>query len=373
MYKRQTNVTSALEQLGINIDPNTEKQLEELSSNPDADASQVVLEFLSRAEPEIFQAIGVEMQESNLSEPLTITRTKEPEEPAPTTDQETGPNAPEPEAPIQDGYFLGPEDLPEWKVEAAERVANGEVDSWATLYAELVSDLGLDEKRAELIARSTFGKGDSAPSMQEPDDEVGELDTLDDEDDDNSFLSNLRGSIGRHGTIGHEVDEEDKLGSPDEHDSDMVKTKKHDSKDVAKFIMGFYDRETGHFPLGETGVSIKVEKQFGDDAAKLAERLIQSLAAKGERHNHDTELSDIRRLSGMHSHDVDEGNLSEPITLKVKQAPIPDIPNPNMDKEEPKMPEPKPQTKPEPSQSTEKPANENSDFSTMLKLAGLRK
>ena len=390
------NVTSALEQLGIDLDPNTEHQLQELSVNPDADASQVVLEFLSRSEPEIFQAIGVEMKESNLSEPL-VPKKVEPEEPAPTTDQETGPNAPKPEAPIQDSYYLGPEDLPEWKADAAERVANGEVDSWTELYAELVSDLGLDEKRAELIAKGVFGRGNTAPSAQEPDDEIDALDPLDDEEDDDAFLSSLRGSIGRHGTIGHEVDEEDKLDSPDDHDDDMVKSKKSDSKEIAKFIMGFYDRETGHFPLGETGVSIKVEKQFGDKAAELAERLIQSLAAKGEQHK---ELSDIRRLSGLHSGEVEEGNLSEPLVL-TKPKPADEIDNavktvhlrnePDPD-HEPAAPgfaqklrslppvdqdgnlvdlgsdeSPKTDTAPQ------KPENESIDFSTMLRLAGLRK
>jgi hypothetical protein len=69
-------------------------------------------------------------------------------------------------------------------------------------------------------------------------------------------------------------------------------------KKVAEFIMGFYDRNTGNFPLGETGVAIKVQKEFGDKAGELAERLIQKMAEQGGAND---ELSDIKRLSGMQS------------------------------------------------------------------------
>ena len=66
-------------------------------------------------------------------------------------------------------------------------------------------------------------------------------------------------------------------------------------KEIAEFIMGFYDRNTGNFPLGETGVKIKVEKEFGDKAGALAERLIQKLASQ----SHEAQMfEDIKVLSG---------------------------------------------------------------------------
>lgn len=49
-------------------------------------------------------------------------------------------------------------------------------------------------------------------------------------------------------------------------------------KEIAEFIYSFYDRETGKFPKGETGVLTMVEKKFGDNAARIAEGLIQRIA-----------------------------------------------------------------------------------------------
>ena len=151
----------------------------------------------------------------------------------------------------------------------------------------------------ELIAKQIYGDQRN-PAHYADDDEVPELDPMDDEEDDDAFISSLRGSIGKHGKIGYEVDEEDKLHDPDSSDDEpgvasAHKPKRHDSKEIAKFIMGFYDKETGHFPLGETGVRIKVEKQFGERAGQLAEKLIQRLAARGQEHD---ELSDMQVLSG---------------------------------------------------------------------------
>lgn len=55
---------------------------------------------------------------------------------------------------------------------------------------------------------------------------------------------------------------------------------KFTSKDLAEFIYSFYDRETGQFPKGETGVLTMVEKKFGDRAAKVANGFIQKLSSK---------------------------------------------------------------------------------------------
>lgn len=57
------------------------------------------------------------------------------------------------------------------------------------------------------------------------------------------------------------------------------------SRDVAEMVKSFYDSETGKFPMGETGVIVKVKKEYGDNAAALAERLIQHLAGQHEKHD----------------------------------------------------------------------------------------
>jgi hypothetical protein len=49
--------------------------------------------------------------------------------------------------------------------------------------------------------------------------------------------------------------------------------------DIAEMVKSFYDRETKKFPLGKTGVVTKVRKEMGDNAAQLAERLVDHLEA----------------------------------------------------------------------------------------------
>jgi len=48
-------------------------------------------------------------------------------------------------------------------------------------------------------------------------------------------------------------------------------------QDIAEMVKSFYDRETKKFPLGKTGVVTKVRKEMGDNAAELAERLVDHL------------------------------------------------------------------------------------------------
>jgi hypothetical protein len=60
---------------------------------------------------------------------------------------------------------------------------------------------------------------------------------------------------------------------------------KADSKELAKFIYSFYDKETGKFPKGETGVLTMVEKKFGDRSASVAKGFIEKLSEKSDNHD----------------------------------------------------------------------------------------
>lgn len=118
-----------------------------------------------------------------------------------------------------------------------------------------------------------------------------------DDDSDDAFLNKLRGQA-KHGSIkaddtgfGSETEGAEEL---ERDDKDEI-TEKASTKEVAKFIMGFYDRERGTFPLGETGVQVKVEKKFGEEAGNLAAQLIAKLSSRGQR----DAFEDIRRLSGL--------------------------------------------------------------------------
>ena len=77
-----------------------------------------------------------------------------------------------------------------------------------------------------------------------------------------------------------EVMSELDFGDMEETEESVQTTEQADSKELAKFIYSFYDRETGKFPKGETGVLTMVEKKFGDRAASVAKGFINKLSEK---------------------------------------------------------------------------------------------
>jgi hypothetical protein len=54
------------------------------------------------------------------------------------------------------------------------------------------------------------------------------------------------------------------------------------AKEIAEMVYSFYDRETGKFPKGETGVVTHIKKEMGDQAGMLAEKLVQHLSSRVE-------------------------------------------------------------------------------------------
>lgn len=96
-----------------------------------------------------------------------------------------------------------------------------------------------------------------------------------------------------------DMEEKEEEGSESEQPEQKVE--QADSKELAKFIYSFYDRETGKFPKGETGVLTMVEKKFGDRAAQVAKGFIEKLAEKAEEIQQPEvhpEVERLRALSG---------------------------------------------------------------------------
>jgi hypothetical protein len=65
-----------------------------------------------------------------------------------------------------------------------------------------------------------------------------------------------------------------------------------DQEEIVEFVTSLYDRHTGTFPVGETGALLKVEKQFGKPATKVAAEAIKSL-------RHQFESTRIKKLAGL--------------------------------------------------------------------------
>lgn len=81
------------------------------------------------------------------------------------------------------------------------------------------------------------------------------------------------------------------------------KREKVNTKEIAEVVKSFYDKETGKFPRGETGVITHCKKMFGDKGAELAERLVVHLVQKGESIAQEQEATQqfeaIKKLAGL--------------------------------------------------------------------------
>ena len=53
-------------------------------------------------------------------------------------------------------------------------------------------------------------------------------------------------------------------------------------KEIAEVVKSFYDKETGKFPKGETGVITHIKKQFGEKAGQVAERFVEQLSQSSQ-------------------------------------------------------------------------------------------
>lgn len=64
--------------------------------------------------------------------------------------------------------------------------------------------------------------------------------------------------------------------------------------EVEDFVKSLYDRHTGNFPRGETGVLTSVAKKFGDNAVPVAEKVIEGL-----KQSFDENIMRMRKLAGV--------------------------------------------------------------------------
>ncbi len=353
------SATGALEELGINLSNQVKETLAQIaeSEGPDADAKAVVIEYLSQFEPEVYGALGLDtpVQEQAVEEGQSAVMVNGKAvdinslevDGIDTRDYPDFSDAYFSGGSFEDGTDLSDSDLeelsykhgdllhelvfdrlheaqqagvsenmdqtPEERKAAAEYMAKvtqairkGEVqpeeieqEFFNTLPMMGVSDEKTFAAWDRITNHSSMPKAKPSMSDAEIDAELKGIDSG--EEDDAQFIANLRsqakkGGISQDTTgFGAELDKEDM----DKDDSSKVVEKKGSNmKEIAEFIMGFYDRNTGNFPLGETGVAIKVQKEFGDKAAQLAGRLIEKLAAQGQQEQMFEDIIDLKKLSG---------------------------------------------------------------------------
>jgi hypothetical protein len=96
-------------------------------------------------------------------------------------------------------------------------------------------------------------------------------------------------------------------GNVPEGDEDMENDEptreKSNAREIAEVVKSFYDRETGKFPKGETGVVTHCKKMFGEQGGALAERLVAHLSQQGQQKEAamaaHRQFEDIKKLAGL--------------------------------------------------------------------------
>ena len=206
---------------------------------------------------------------------------------------------------MDEGYYLGPEDLPDWTKDALHRVKNGEVRGWEELAAELTGDLGIDDNKADIIAKRVFGYKKDPAMYQTPTDRIDAPRGDDTDDDDTDFINKMRARVGGGQTL-----------RPDDFGAEVGEGQEEGGsvKQIAEVIKSMFDKETGKFPRGETGVVIHIKKEFGDRAGALAERMVEYLK---DKHNTEQTMEAIRRLSGLPVVEAKDTVTRDPKTGKV--------------------------------------------------------
>jgi len=370
------SASGALEELGINLSNEVRQQFAQLAETdgPDSDAKGLVIEYLSRYEPEVFGALGLEQavqegaQQGIEINGKAVDITSLEVDGIDTRDYPDFSDAYFSAGSFEDGTELSDDELsqlrddhsdllydkindyiyessqegvqentgdqtPEERKAAAEYTARvamairkGEIKP-EDIESEFFNTLPMmgvsDERTYAAWDRITNHSGEQKPKATMSDKDIdAQLKGIDnEEDDDAQFITNLKnqaksGGIKQDNTgFGAEVNEREGAAYEDKGNSSNMKK-------IAEFIMGFYDRNTGNFPLGETGVAIKVQKEFGDKAGELAERLIQKMANQNQvKQTSQQMFEDLKKLSGqIKSSGLTAINKSPVLTKKINES-----------------------------------------------------
>lgn len=359
------NVSSSLQELGINVTNETKMKLAALAEaeGPDADAKNIVYEFLGQYEPEILSAIGgspdvsaplsegtqhqvvvngkavdlnslevdgvdtrdyPDFSDAYISYGLFTDGTEMSDQDLEMFTDQYGDIVHElaydslhegqPQSSMEENMDQTPEEkraAAEYMAKVAQAVRSGQVqpEEVEQEFFDTLPMMGVSDDKVMAAWDRIIGTTHTPrPKMSDADidAELRGIKSNDDDENDDAFLGKLRrqaksGSIAPDTTgFGAEVDE-------------ASSQSKAGTKQIAEFILGFYDREKGTFPLGETGVAIKVQKEFGDQAGELAKRLIEKLSVRKQ----DPELESMKVLSGQQKA-PQEGNAFGAAVVKGK-------------------------------------------------------
>jgi hypothetical protein len=239
----------ALQGIGVHNEA-LEKALEAAAElNPESDPTPTIVAWLQKEDPEAASELFADQQPAPAPAPA--------EEPV---------AAPEPTAPVEEPVAESPEDRTSFQVakvlhdKGIRYDRSKEDDLISAIGMVLIKELGMSPKQAKYLISY-----------------------------DEDFVSDTLGEL-------QHMDEETMSNAEPEEE-------KPNTREIAEVVKSFYDRETGKFPKGETGVVTHCKKMFGEQGGALAERLVAHLSQQGQAREGmmaaQQQYEDIRRLAGL--------------------------------------------------------------------------
>ena len=228
-----------------------------------------------------------------------------------------------------EGQDFDRETFHHWMADAAQRIARGEFKDEHEVAADLQNHMmgAIDPDMADKVAQRLFGHDSIAQHRVKPTSDIELPKDVDGEDDDAEFLRGLRGQA-RSGSIKVGADtgekDEDSIDPQVDPDSQLIepeeeeKPKKGTPDEIAKSIIGFYNREDGTWTKGRPGIVAHVTREFGDEAGKLATQLIMKLSNDTKHHD---DMAEMRRLAGMAVNEADAWKKETPWKKITKKDP----------------------------------------------------
>ncbi len=246
----------SLQGIGINDNVGAElfaslNQLAKMNPNADSDLiKQTIMSWVEATDPEAAQQLTGNPPEATQPQELNPSQQPAPEAAAPV---QQNPGI-APGEPVAEGTIS---ELADPALAAEIRKLSDKVKHLNTLYvnSKRFNDVESLQKIKHLLAVVSAKKA--------------ELIKRSEETDDNAFLSKVKGRF----------PEEDFVEPPE---NEQPASAKVSPQDIAKSIIGFYDRDKGTWTKGRPGIVAGIVREFGPEAGELAKNFIMKLSQESK-------------------------------------------------------------------------------------------
>jgi hypothetical protein len=267
----------SLQGIGIDADVGAElfaslNQLAKMNPNADSDLiKHTIMSWLDQADPQAAQTIAGAAPEP-----------EQPQELDPAQQLQAAP-APAPEQPVAESVISELAD-PALTLEIRELSAKIKHLNDLYIQSKKFNDTGSLQKIKQLMATVAAKKAALIDKVN-----------AQEKDPDSVFLARVRNQFSDEDTIEPEVNPADQVIEPEEEPA-----KKATPQEIAKAIVGFFDRDKGTWTKGRPGIVAGIVREFGPEAGELAKNFIMKLSQEAKVVGPEVAaIAEMRKLAGL--------------------------------------------------------------------------